>query len=238
MKKLTYHLHIKILGIFIASMAFITSTWAQSQFPKQLNLKYDFELISIPLGEVEKRLSYNNGIYTADSNIKPNAAAALLYPGEINEKSTFKIESNQLISLSFHAVRKSNKPYNRKAVFDRKTNTVTYNSGTSEKLRNNTFDLGSFPFAFMLEDLQHIENKVYQINTGDKYRAYVVLKPTQEKIKTPAGEFNTTKITLKRQDRNNRFYHVWLDNKSQYPVKIVRDKKGKISTLVLKSATS
>ena len=235
MKKLNYLLS---LGFTLASLLLMTSAWAQVQFPKSLNLKYDFELISIPLGEVEKRLSYSDGIYTADSKIKPNAAAALLYPGEINEKSKFKIEGNQLISLSFHAIRKSSKPYDRKVVFDRKAKMVNYNSGESEKLRNNTYDLGSFPFAFMLEDLSQIENKVYQINTGDKYRAYVVLKPQQEQIKTPAGKFDTTKITLKRQERNNRFYHVWLDNKSQYPVKIVRDKKGKISTLVLKSATS
>ncbi len=235
MKKLNYLLS---LGFTLASMLFMTPAWSQVQFPKNLNLKYDFELVSIPLGQVEKRLSYSDGIYTADSKIKPNAAAALLYPGEINEQSVFKIEDNKLISLSFHAVRKSSKPYDRKAVFDQKAKTVIYNSGESEALRNNTYDLGSFPFAFMLENLNQIENKVYQINTGDKYRAYVVLKPQQERVETPAGKFDTTKITLKRQDRNNRFYHVWLDNKSQYPVKIVRDKKGKISTLVLNSVTS
>ncbi len=235
MKKIT-----NILAIVLPTLILMisASSWAQMSIPKNLTLKYDFELASIPLGQIEKRLSYQNGVYIADSKIKPNAAAALLYSGEITEKSTFKVSDNRLISLSFHAVRKSSKPYDRKAVFDHNNNTVAYNSGASEKLRDNTYDLGSFPFAFMLEDLNQIENKVYQINTGDKYRAYVVLKPEQEIIKTPAGKFNTTKITLKRQDRNNRFYHVWLDNDSQYPVKIVRDKKGKISTLLMTSATS
>jgi len=235
MRQITTFLKATGLGLTLLASALCM---AQTSIPKNLTLKYNFELVSIPLGQIEKRLSYKNGVYSADSTIKPNAAAALLYPGEITEKSTFQIDGNKLISLSFHAVRKSGKPYDRKAVFDQKNKTVTYNSGSSEKLRDNTFDLGSFPFAFMLEDLSKIENKVYQINTGDKYRAYVVLKPKQEQIKTPAGNFNTTKITLKRQDRNNRFYHVWLDNQTQYPVKIVRDKKGKISTLLMTSANS
>ena len=227
----------KTIGLGILLLISLNS-WAQTSIPKNLTLTYNFELISIPLGQIEKRLSHNGGIYTADSKIKPNAAAAMIYSGEITEKSRFKIEDNRLVPLSFHAIRKSSKPYDRKATFDQNNNTVSYNSGTSEKLRDNTFDLGSFPFAFMLENLGEIENKVYNINTGDKYTAYVVLKPLQEKIKTPAGSFNTTKITLKRQDRDNRFYHVWLDNKSQYPVKIVRDKKGKISSLIMTSARS
>ena len=205
--------------------------------PKSLVLEYEFSLASIPLGVVEKRLNYKDGIFVADSKIKPNGAAKLLYNGEVEEQSTFKVESGKMTSLSFHAVRKKHKPYDRKAVFNHQKNTVVYNSGESEQLRENTYDLGSFPFAFMLEDLNAIENKVYQINTGDGYRSYVVLRPERQKISTPAGEFETTKITLKRQNKENRFYYVWLADKTHYPVMIVRNKKGKESTLMLSAIT-
>ena len=212
------------------------ATTAQT-IPKSLVLEYEFSLASIPLGVVEKRLSYKDGVFVADSNIKPNSAAKLLFNGEVEEQSTFKVEGNRMISLSFHAVRKNHKPYDRKALFNHQEKTVVYNNGESEPLRENTYDLGSFPFAFMLEDLNAIENKVYQINTGDGYRAYVALKPQRQEISTPAGDFNTTKITLKRQNKNNRFYYVWLADKTQYPVMIVRNKKGKESTLILSAKT-
>ena len=214
----------------------MTST-AQVTIPKSLVLEYEFKLASIPLGVIKKRLKFEDGNYIADSRIEPNSVAKLLYNGEIDEKSVFKVEGNKLTSLSFHAVRRKHKPYDRKAIFNHQNNTVNYNNGESEALRENTYDLGSFPFAFMLEDLSKIENKIYQINTGKNYRAYVVLKPEKQKISTPAGDFESTKITLKRQDSDDRFYYVWLDNKNQYPVKIIRSKKGKESTLVLKSVS-
>lgn len=221
---------ILLAGIFVS----MTSV-AQVSIPKSLALEYSFSLASIPLGHVEKRLNFNDGIYTADSDIKPNTAAKLLYKGEVYEKSTFKVEDNILTSLSFHAVRINYKPYDRKAIFNINKNTVTYNNGESEKLRENTYDLGSFPFAFMLEDLNTIENKVYQINNGKGYRAYEVLKPQRQRINTPAGDFDTTKITLKRQDSENRFYYVWLADSTHYPVKIERNKDGKKSTLELRT---
>lgn len=211
---------------------------AQVSIPKSLVLEYDFTFASIPLGSVEKRLKFEQGNYIADSKIKPNNAAKLLYRGEVDEKSIFKVEGNKMTSLSFHAVRKNYKPYDREAVFNHQNNTVEYNNGESEQLRDNTYDLGSFPFAFMLEDLSSIENKVYQINNGTGYRAYVVLKPERQQVSTPAGKYDTTKITLKRQDRDNRFYYVWLADETHYPVKIIRDKKGKQSTLVLKSVSA
>ena len=219
-----------MMGVFMT----MTST-AQVAIPKSLVLEYEFSLASIPLGFVEKRLKYEDSIYIADSKIKPNSAAKLLYNGEVDEISTFKVEGNKMTSLSFHAVRKNYKPYDRKAVFNHQDNTVIYNNGESEALRKNTYDLGSFPFAFMLEDLTAIENKVYQINTGKSYRAYEVLRPERQRVSTPAGDFDSTKITLKRQDRENRFYYVWLADDTHYPVKIVRNKKGKKSTFVLKS---
>lgn len=212
--------------------------WAQDSIPKSLVLEYDFKLASIPLGSVEKRLKFEGDHYIADSKIKPNSAARLLFRGEIDEKSVFKVDGNKMTSLRFHAVRTNYKPYDREAVFDHQNRTVEYSNGESEPLRENTYDLGSFPFAFMLEDLSSIENKVYQINNGKDYRAYVVLKPERQPVSTPAGRFEATKITLKRQDRNNRFYYVWLADKTHYPVKIVRDKKGKQSTLVLKSVSA
>ena len=224
-------------ALTIGFLMTLTAT-AQVEIPKSLVLDYEFSLASIPLGSVEKRLKFKNGNYIADSKIMPNSAAKLLFNGEVDEQSIFKIESDRIISLSFHAVRKKYKPYDRKAVFNHQKNTVEYNNGESEELRKNTYDLGSFPFAFMLEDLNSIENKVYQINTGHGYRAYVVLKPEQQQVSTPAGNFKTTKITLKRQDRENRFYYVWLADKTHYPVKIVRNKKGKESSLILKSVST
>ena len=221
--------------IFLFGFGITVISAGQTSVPKSLVLEYEFSLASIPLGVVDKRLNYKDGIFVADSKIKPNSAAKLLYSGEVDEQSTFKIEGNKMISLSFHAVRRNHKPYDRKAIFNHDNNTVSYNNGESEQLRENTYDLGSFPFAFMLEDLNAIENKVYQINTGNGYRAYVVLKPEKQSISTPAGDFETTKITLKRQNKNNRFYYVWLADNTHYPVKIVRNKKGKESTLVLNS---
>ena len=227
----------KVIWIFVFCMSMSMVSSAQPGIPKSLVLEYEFSLASIPLGLVEKRLSLNNGIFIANSKIKPNNAAKLLYSGEVTEESTFKVESGKLTSLSFHAVRKNYKPYDRKAIFNHKNKTVDYVNEGQETLLENTIDLGSFPFVFMLEQLDKIEKKVYQINTGKSYRAYVVLKPEKESVTTPAGKFNTTKITLKRVDRNNRFYYVWLDEKTHYPVKIVRNKKGKESTLTLKKVS-
>ena len=224
--------------VLVLSFVMTPASFGQVSIPKSLVLEYDFTLASIPLGSVEKRLKFKDGNYIADSKIKPNNAAKLLFNGEVDEKSIFKVEGNKMTPLSFHAVRKNYKPYDRKATFNHQKNTVVYNNGESERLRDNTYDLGSFPFAFMLEDLNSIENKVYQINTGTSYRAYVVLKPERQQVSTPAGDFEATKITLKRQDRNNRFYYVWLADKTQYPVKIIRNKKGKQSTLVLKSVSA
>ncbi len=224
--------------LLLAAGVFSTVTCvAQVTLPKSLVLEYEFTLASIPLGKVEKRLRFMDDTYIADSVIKPNSAARLLYSGEVDEKSVFKVQDNKMISLSFHAVRKNHKPYDRKAVFNHQNNTVVYSGGETETLRKNTYDLGSFPFAFLLEDLGSIENKVYQINTGKGYRAYEVLKPERQKISTPAGDFDSTKITLKRQGKDNRFYYVWLADDTHYPVKIVRNKKGKKSTLVLKSVS-
>lgn len=234
--KLTFNS--KRLLALISGIFMTMACAAQVGIPKSLVLEYEFSLASIPLGTVEKRLSFEDGTYIADSKIKPNTAAKLLYDGEVDEKSVFKVEANRMISLSFHAVRKNHKPYDRKAVFNHTDNTVTYSSGEAEKLREHTYDLGSFPFAFMLEDLNSIENKVYQINTGKGYTAYVVMKPERQVVRTPAGKFNSTKITLKRQDRDNRFYYVWLADETHYPVKIVRNKKGNESTLVLVSLSS
>ena len=226
-------------ALALITSCFMTMTvYAQVTIPKSLVLEYEFSLASINLGSVEKRLRFKDGKYIADSKIKPNGAAKLLFNGEVEEQSIFKVDANKMTSLSFHATRRNYKPYDRKAIFNHQQNTVEYNNGQTEELRKNTYDLGSFPFAFMLEDLSSIENKVYQINTGDGYRAYVVLKPEKQQVSTPAGDFKATKITLKRQDRDNRYYYVWLADKTHYPVKIIRNKKGKESTLVLKSVST
>lgn len=230
-------IRILLLPLYLACLSATQPLLAQSTIPQSLNLEYSFSLASMTLGAIEKRLTFSDGIYTADSKIKPGRASKMLYKGEVTEISTFRVDSDDLVPLSFHAVRKKHKPYDRKAVFDHEAKLVRYNSDKTEPLRENTVDIGSFPFAFMLEDLAQIEGKVYQINNGKGYSTHVVLKPSKETVTTPAGEFSTTKITLQNSDKPERSYHVWLADESHYPVQIIGERDNKSSTLSLVSVT-
>jgi len=219
--------------LFLAS--FTSTAWPQTTFPDNLELVYELQLAGMTLGTVEKRLHLIDGTYIADSRINPGMAAKLFFSGKISESSRFKVDSNGLQAIEFHAVRKGDKSYDRKATFDHAGNLVKYNNGETEALRKNTYDLGSFPFAFILEDLGKLNGKIFEINSGKDYDTWQVIETGSDPVSTPSGEYAATKITLKRVDKDNRFYFVWLDNTSQYPVKIIRQKNGKQTTMVLKS---
>ena len=68
-----------------------------------------------------------------------------------------------------------------------------------------------------------------------KIKTLTFAKQGKEKIKTPAGTFNTVKIQVVRNS-NKRNTTLWLAEELDYmPVKIRHNEKGNVVTTVIKN---
>jgi len=96
----------------------------------------------------------------------------------------------------------------------------------------------NFHFAAAFTSLSQLKKQPIYVVDGSKQRlrGYQFISSNKEVIKTPAGEFNTTKMVFKREHNDKKKLTFWLaEGQSFYPIKFMDSRKKSNRTMLLKS---
>ena len=205
------------LLISVAGLAF-------AEPPPRLEVTYLLTRNGSAMAEVVERLEYSNGNYQLTETWKGKGIYALL--GSARRVSQGTISHNVLRPREFFDERSGRDT--ARAWFDWKTQTLTMqykgNRGT-EPLPANAQDRLSFLFALSLLP-GNGDSVSYSIADGKGLSRHTYKVVGRERLRTPAGEFDTVKVARQGDDRETA--ELWLASERSYiPVRLlIQEKDG------------
>lgn len=182
-------------------------------------------------------LTFNNNRYVYRANMHATGFASLFKPGEIIEVSRWKFDNDNIVPLSYEYRDTDKEKRHAQLKFDWKKKLVTNkvaNKPWKMSIPTGTQDKFSYMLTLM-KDLQHGEKNVeYKIADGGRLKTYQFKILNNEIIKTPLGDFNTTKLQRIQTNKKNRLTYIWVLPEKQYlPIKIQRHKNDNVFTMII-----
>jgi predicted MPP superfamily phosphohydrolase len=221
-------------ALLIWVLTFTLPTSANS-LPEQLTLTYQAFAGNNKIGTLTKVLLKTGDTWTSESDTKVNLLLSLL-AGKMTETSSFQIIDNHIQSISYSEKRTGIKPMDNEVSFDWKNKIVSFNNGNQQSIPESyTVDAGSLVYAFILMENGLLKDDRLNIVSGDEIRQFRRQKTVQEKIDSPMGQLETHRIDLLRIDKEDRTWTIWVDINKRIPVKIRKQRKDEISTMLIES---
>jgi len=228
------YLHKSILVFIIASLLFFTQ--ASFALPPAFQADYSVSKGRLHLGNLHASLTYSGNQYSYQKNTRATGLAALLTGIKITENTNGKIigQSIKPDTYLFNQSRR-NKSRIDKVTFSGNKAVGSYKGRPYQlSITPDTHDRASLELVLARDLSQNKKNLHYPVVTRGEKTQYNFQILGQEKINTPAGIFNTTKVKVKRSG-NKRDTTFWMAKELGYiPVKIRHREKGDTITSVLK----
>ena len=191
-----------------------------------VTLRFDFLYNGIKAGDVtETFLVDAEGGYVLESHAKAVGLAALFY-GDVRRRSSGRLDAEAGFVPERYEEKRGPRP-RQSAEFDWERGAVVLKrEGEGDKVE----PLEGFVYDYMNAlYLSHVLGRpiggTILVTDGWRLKAYGYENAGEEKLQTPAGEFETIKIS--RTDGKTRIF--WLAKKLNYlPVRIYVDDKGHI----------
>lgn len=190
--------------------------------PKSFKVEYSLNRNGQTLGRVTDTFTREGTRYRIESEAKAEGLAALLVKGPLRMTSEGEINAGGLKPQKFERVRNGK---TLSATFDWSAARVTITengSNIDEPLAAGTQDRLSAIYQFMFVPPKGASIPVPMTN-GKKPVDYVFERGKRERITTPAGNFNTVKLTRKRvnADDTQDGVELWLaSTRNHLPVRI------------------
>jgi hypothetical protein len=219
--------------LLLMQLGFIDPTYSQGKalpISDKFSVEYVLESGLFTIGKTRRSLSaLDNGLYVFESYTWPAGILSVFYPGDITERSVWKYQDNAAIPVEY-SYKDTSQKNKRDAVltFDWKKDIVTNNiNGNPWELhiRKGTQDKLLYQVSIMLDLMNEKQTTSlkYLVADGGKLRTYIAEIKGKEKIKTPAGEFDTIRIV--REDKKS-ITTLWCAPSLNYlPVRIEHYKK-------------
>jgi len=212
--------------LFAISVAASVAPAAHATPPAHVEITYEVRQDDSAIADIVSRLNHDNKRYEVTEAWRGRGIYYLL--GEARRSSRGEITPQGLRPLEFTDKRPGRKA--TRAVFDWASGTLTlYHKGdkSTRPIPEHAHDrlTSFFGAAFSAPTAQPI---VQNVTDGRGVSKYVYLVSGRERIKTPAGEFDTVRLVKQKDNPDDREAEIWLaDRLGGLPVRVlITDKDG------------
>ncbi|HIQ14105.1 MAG TPA: DUF3108 domain-containing protein [Leucothrix sp.] len=205
--------------------------------PPAFQADYTVKKGSMKLGNLQTTLKYSGNKYSYHKKTKATGLAALLTGIKITENTDGTFAGHQLTPQNylFNQSRHGKSKIDKAAFRGDKVAGAYKGKPYHFTIKKGTQDRASLEIMLAQNLSQNKAQLNYQIVGRGEQQEYKFQKLGHEKLKTPAGTFNTIKVKVIRKDgkRNTTF---WMAKELGYmPVKVVhREKKDLITSIIKK----
>jgi len=213
------------------------ATSAFAAEPGSVQANYDVYKEGLKVGQIEETYTREKDHYTLSSTTTPVGLLAVFRPEKIFINSSGLIAKQGLKPLLFSNQRERNEDRDSRAEFDwdaKQLALIHQTQRTMVALPDGTQDRLSAMYQFMFLSLQSASTLDFAMTNGNKLDNYHYAITRNQKLKIPAGEFNTLYLDSQAKAGESRT-EIWLA--TQYhnlPCKmIVTDANGDQITQVL-----
>lgn len=200
---------------------------AQAAVPDQIKASYVLTKQGQQIGTVSDSFKQEDGRYTLESVTAATGIYALFAKGKIRLISNGEVTEQGLRPLHFEHHRGGDPAKTIRADFDwgKMSLVHTFDGNTeTDKLQPGTQDRISLLYQFLFSGSGKSEVKLY-MTTGKKINLYRYKRVGEEKITTPAGQFQATHY-IKQHGADEDGTEIWLAKKrGNFPVRIVVDER-------------
>ena len=202
-----------------------------SPISNNFSVEYILKSGFFEIGKTKRTLSiHENGRHVFTSTTHAIGMFALFFNGKITESSIWEYHKGRARPLQY-SYKDTNKEKERdvslKFDWDNKTVTNTINGEPWDmEITSDTQDKLIYQINIMLSLLENSDLKMIQINVADggKLKTHDAIIQKKETIKTPAGKYDTIRIS---RDDGKRVTTLWCAPSLDYlPVRIEHYKKG------------
>ena len=230
----------KSVRTLFISLLLVTAQAAMNQayaLPRAFDANFTVAKGRMTLGNLHASLRYTGNQYQYRKSTKASGFAALVTGMKITENSNGRFAKN--------AIKPSNYLYNQSRRKKSRIEKIHFNGNKAVgsykgkpfnlAVSANALDRGSVELALARDLAANKPRLVYPVVEKGKTKNLTFAKLGQEKIKTPAGTFNTIKLRVVRNN-NKRNTTFWLAKELDYmPVKVRHNEKGDVITTVIKN---
>jgi hypothetical protein len=198
--------------------------------PNNFSVEYILQSGFFDIGKTKRTLSLQkDGLYIFTSTTKATGMFAVFFNGKITERSIWEFYKGRARPLQYSYKDTNKKKRNVSLAFDwdKKTVTNTINGEPWKmEITPDTQDKLIYQINIMLSLLEDSNIEIMNINVADggKLKNYDAIIQEKETIETPAGKFETIRVS---RDDGKRVTTLWCAPELNYlPVRIEHYKKG------------
>ena len=226
----------KFLNFLLATLLLI-ATQSSYALPPAFQADYIVKKGSMTLGKLHTSLKYAGNKYSYHKKTKATGLAALLTGIKIIENSDGSFSGQQLMPQNylFNQSRHGKSKVDKASFRGNQVAGSYKNKPYHFNIKKGTQDRASLEIMLAQDLSQNKAQLNYHIVGRGEQIEYKFQRIGQEKLKTPAGTFNTVKVKVVRKG-NKRDTTFWMAKELGYmPVKVVhREKKDLITSIIKK----
>ncbi len=224
-----------ILGIAFASL--LLAQAPAMAIPSAFQADYTVAKGSMKLGNLHTSLKINGNRYSYHKYTKSSGLAALLTGIKITENTNGQISGQNLrpTNYLFNQSRRSKSKIDKIQFSGNSAKGNYKGTAYNEAISGVTQDRASLELVLARDVALNKAKLSYSVVERGRKKQYNFQKLGNEKIKTPAGTFNTVKVKVQRAG-GKRETIFWLAKETDYmPVKIRHREKKDIITTIMRS---
>lgn len=242
MNKLTNYIQpLRTFCIVLFSMAWQTNSVAQTTIEDNNAYKLNYAVIwnSSNLGQIETTINSAKNAIDITSVTKAEGMASIWLGGDLVQTCAFETRDNMIFSQVFSSQKKGSNKYKNLIEYDWQSQKISFNDEPAFDMpKGYIVDNCNFHFAAAYTEIDKLKNNPIYVMDGKKkrIRGYVFDSVSEERLKTPVGEFDTTKIVLKRELDENKKFTFWVSaDKPFFPLKMMDSRKSGRRVMLIQS---
>ncbi len=180
--------------------------------PRSVQASYDVYKEGMKVGRIEETYIRDKDLYTLSSTTTPVGILAVFRPEKIFINSSGLVGKQGLRPLLFSHRRERNEDRDSRAEFDwdtRKLALIHHAQRTVIALPDGTQDRLSAMYQFMFLSLKSVGTLDFAMTNGNKLDNYHYALTPNQRLKTPAGEFDTLYLDSLAKAGESRT-EIWL----------------------------
>ncbi len=212
--------------LLLAAAGAACATAQVTSAPREITSEYRITYSGLAIGRVNELFSRKGDTYSIHSVTRSEGALKVVLDEEITLESTGRIKAEGLVPLTFGQRRAGKPDRDIKASFDWRQGVMrsSYRGEQTEvPLPAHTQDRLSLMYQLMSLGAARGERLSVSMSNGRKVEQYTYRLVDEERITTPAGDFDTlhyARVTSGKEARAD----VWLaKERFNFPVRIVFD---------------
>ena len=229
-------LRLRVLRTGLVSALMVLSSQAFA-VPSAMSAVYDVYRNNKSVGYLESTLKYSGGQYEYSKYTKATGWADLLTKARIVEKSTGKVAGHQLTPLTYlydERTRKKTRVEQARFVGGQASG-IYKDNAYSIATPSNVVDRGTLELVVARDLKRALPHLVYQVMERGEVKTYTFVRLGNERLETPAGVFETIKVSVKRSNSDSdRETTYWMAKELDYlPARMFHREKGDVIKSVL-----